>query len=139
MDFSLTAQQEALVATVRRFRDQELMPLEGAFLDRGCLLPEERTALEEKGRSFDLWALEVPAPLGGRGLSETEMCLVSEEIYKHPAMFKFGGSPEPCLYSCTEEQRARYLLPVIRGERRSCYAFTEPGTGSDFSEFKNAA
>jgi acyl-CoA dehydrogenase len=54
-------------------------------------------------------------------------------------MFEFGGSPEPALYCCSEELRERYLYPVIRGERRSAYAFTEPGTGSDFAAIRTRA
>jgi len=67
------------------------------------------------------------------------MCLVAEELYKHPAMFEFGGSPEPSMYRCNEEQTQRYLLPVINGDRRSAYAFTEPDTGSDFAGIRTRA
>jgi acyl-CoA dehydrogenase len=133
MDFTFTKEQSAIVDSVRAFREEELMPMEQEFLQNGTLAPKVRTALEQKARARGLWALEVPTQYGGRGFDETTMCLISEEIYKHPAMFKFGGSPEPCLYTGTERQRADYLLPVIAGERASCYAFTEPGAGSDFA------
>jgi alkylation response protein AidB-like acyl-CoA dehydrogenase len=39
--------------------------------------------------------------------------------------------PANALRFCTPEQRERFLVPVIRGERRDCYAVTEPGAGSD--------
>jgi acyl-CoA dehydrogenase len=129
----LTLEQKDLLKEVRRFREEELLPREPHFLQEGTMPPQVRTALEFKARDRGLWALEVPRSLGGRELDETTMCLISEELYRDPSMFKFGGSPEPCLYLGTEQQKARYLLPVIRGERRSCYAFTEPGTGSDFA------
>jgi len=139
MDFSLTAEQVAIVEEVRRFREDELMPLEASFLQTGYLAPEVRTELELKGRVRGLWALDVPAERGGRGFGELMMCLVSEEIYKHPAMFNFGGSPQPCLYHGTAAQQAEFLEPVIAGRRRSCYAFTEPGAGSDFAAIQTRA
>lgn len=139
MDFTFSREQLALVDEVRAFREEELQPLEQAFLEGGCFTAATRTSLENSARARGLWALDVPAELGGRGLDETSMCLVSEELYKHPAMFKFGGSPEPCLYACDDVQRAAYLLPVIAGKRRSCYAFTEPGAGSDFAAITTRA
>jgi acyl-CoA dehydrogenase len=45
--------------------------------------------------------------------------------------FTFGGSADNILYAGTEEQKQRYLIPTIEGERRSCFAITEPGAGSD--------
>jgi acyl-CoA dehydrogenase len=51
----------------------------------------------------------------------------------------FGGSPEPALYLCNDEQKERYFYPVLRGEALSAYAFTEPGTGSDISGIETTA
>ena len=67
----------------------------------------------------------------GQGLGQLGMCLVLAELWKHPAMYATGGNPEPILYKCNEDQMERYLFPVIRGERKSCYAFTETNAGSD--------
>lgn len=139
MDFTYTPEQVEIVEQVREFREDALMPLEPTFLQEGYLAPELRTQLEEQARARGLWALDVPKDRGGRGFDETTMCLVSEEIYKHPAMFNFGGSPQPCLYHCTPEQTAEFFEPVIQGKRRSCYAFTEPGAGSDFAAITTRA
>jgi acyl-CoA dehydrogenase len=89
--------------------------------------------LESRGRERGLWALEVPRELGGAGYGQLAMCLVHEEMYKTPIMFEFGGSPEPCLYLCNDDQMKRFFEPVLRGEKHSAYAFTEPGTGSDLA------
>ncbi len=51
----------------------------------------------------------------------------------------FGGSPEPALYLCNEEQKERYFYPILRGEKHSAYAFTEPGTGSDIAAIETVA
>src|SRR5262249_34018664 len=126
MDFHLTDELNMIVDVVREFRERELMPLEHHFLLQGRFTVEERDALDEKAKAAELWALDVPEELGGHGMGELAMCLIVEELFKHPAMYLFGGSPEPVLYHSNDEQRERYLMPVIRGERRSCYAFTEP-------------
>ncbi|MBT2207910.1 MULTISPECIES: acyl-CoA dehydrogenase family protein [Actinomadura] len=139
MDFSIPAELSMFVDSVRRFRERELMPLEQRFLTEGRFTPQERRDLQERARSQGLWALDVPEEYGGQGMGTLATCLVVEELYKHPGMFEFGGSPEPVLYQADEEQKKRYLHPVIEGERRSCYAFTEPGTGSDFARITTTA
>ena len=85
--------------------------------------------LERKGRQAGFWALEVPAEHGGNDVGQLAMCLINEELFKHPAMFEFGGSPEPALYLCNDEQKQRFFYPIIKGEKHSCYAFTEPDAG----------
>jgi acyl-CoA dehydrogenase len=133
MDFSIRADQRKVVDEVVAFRNEVLAPMEQDFLLAGNLPPEERTALEYEAKGRGLWSLDVDIALGGRGLDELTMCLISEELYQHPAMFNFGGSPEPCLYLGTDEQKLKYLFPVIAGSKRSAYAFTEPSGGSDFA------
>jgi hypothetical protein len=45
--------------------------------------------------------------------------------------FRFGGAADNILFHANEEQKQTYLLPTISGERKSCFAITEPGAGSD--------
>jgi acyl-CoA dehydrogenase len=51
----------------------------------------------------------------------------------------FGGTPWPILFSCSAEQRKRFLDPVIRGEKRHFFAMTEPGAGNDANAIATAA
>lgn len=139
MDFDIPEEYRTLVDSARRFRERELMPLEAQFLADGDFAPELRTELEHKARDRGLWALDVPEDLGGQGVGTLGACLVAEELFKHPAMFQLGGSPEPILYECNEQQREKYLLPIIKEDKRSCYAFTEPGSGSDFAGIRTTA
>lgn len=136
MDFEISDELVQLVDVVRRFRERELMPLEHHFLTQGRFTAAERDAIDERARAAGLWALEAPVELGGQGLGQLGMCLVLEELFKHPAMYTTGGNPEPVLYHCQGDQRETFLLPVIRGERRSCYAFTEPDAGSDMARMR---
>src|SRR4051794_7371929 len=139
MDFEISDELRMMVDVVREFRERELMPLEHHFLKQGRFTAEERNAIDEKAKAAELWALDVPEELGGQGVGELAMCLILEELYKHPAMYSFGGSPEPVLYHCDDEQKQRYLMPVIAGERKSCYAFTEPDAGSDMGAMRMTA
>ncbi|MBI4538629.1 MAG: acyl-CoA dehydrogenase family protein [Gemmatimonadetes bacterium] len=139
MDFQVPEDLRLLVDNVRKFRERELAPLERDFLLAGKLPLETRLALERRGRELGFWALDAPEEYGGVGLGHLAMCLISEELSKHPAMFEFGGSPEPSLYLCNDEQKESYFLPVIRGERRSCYAFTEADSGSDLAQIRTMA
>lgn len=133
MDFEVDPDLRAFIDTVRQFRERELMPTEREYLLNGDWRPQELLDLQGRARKLGFWALDVPEELGGQGLGELAMCMVAEELFKHPGMFEFGGSPEPTLYKCNEEQMERYTKPVIAGERRSAYAFTEPDAGSDLA------
>ena len=140
MDFTIPEHLTNLKERVREFREKELQPLEHDFLMQGKLAAEKRLALRAKARDeYDLWALDVPEKYGGADVGRLGMCLVSEELYKNPMMFDFGGSPEPALYLCNDEQKERYFYPIVNGEKNACYAFTEPDTGSDLGNIKTVA
>lgn len=139
MEFSVPPELATFVDSVRQFREKELMPLEHDFLLRGKLEPELRTALEHKARQLGFWALDVPEQYGGQGMGMLATCLVAEELFKHPAMFEFGGSPEPVLYEGNEDQKRRFLSPIINDGKRCCYAFTEPSGGSDLAAIRTTA
>lgn len=139
MDFALPEELKLIKNSVREFTERELFPLERDFcLQRGLPL-EKRLELERKGRELGFWALDVPTEYGGAGLSQLAMCVIHEELYRSPLMFEFGGFVEPALYLCNDRQKEHYLYPVVRGEKKSCYAFTEPGAGSDFAQIKTRA
>lgn len=139
MDFSIPQDYEAILDVVRDFRERELMPLEHDFLLKGELDLDVRVALEQKARDLGLWALEVPEEDGGAGLGLLACALINAEIAQCAIPFAFGGSPEPLLQFATPEQREKYYFPVIRGERKGVYAFTEPDAGSDVQGIKTRA
>ncbi len=139
MDFALPEELKMIQQSVREFTERELFPLERDFcLQRGLPL-QKRLELERKGRELGFWALDVPTEYGGAGLSQIAMCVIHEELYRSPLMFEFGGYVEPALYLCNDKQKEKYFYPIIRGEKKSCYAFTEPGTGSDLAQVQTRA
>jgi alkylation response protein AidB-like acyl-CoA dehydrogenase len=53
--------------------------------------------------------------------------------------FKFGGDADNILFEADDEQKDAYLRPTIEGTRRSCFAITEPGAGSDARNLRTSA
>ena len=85
-------------------------------------------------------AINMPVEWGGVGLSILDQVLVQEELGQLTnALWDAVWRPANALRACTPEQRERYLIPAIRGERRDCYAVTESGAGSDFTAIESTA
>ena len=137
MDFNLPEELQLLKETVRRFVDRELIPLERECRPEGEGMPEHiLKPLQEKTKALGLWLLDVPPEYGGAGLDLLSRCVIAEEIARTVALpFRtneiFGPDVRPVLFHCSDEQRERFLYPVIRGEKRVCFAQTEPDAGSD--------
>ncbi|MGW5281794.1 acyl-CoA dehydrogenase family protein [Streptomyces collinus] len=131
MDFRLTPRQARLKADARALTDFIAAYEERCEEDNG--LPagahaEIRAAVLDAG----LQAVNMPAEWGGAGLTVAEQVTVQEELGRLTgALWDMVWRPANALRFCTPEQRERFLVPVIRGERRDCYAVTERGAGSD--------
>jgi len=137
MDFNLPEELQILKETVRRFVDKELIPLEREFRPEGEQMPEHLLKpLQEKVKAMGLWMLDVPQEYGGAGLGLLARCVIQEEVSRTVVLpFRgnelFGHDVRPVLFHCNDEQRERFLKPVLRGEMRVCFAQTEPDAGSD--------
>ena len=132
MDFSLSPEQEMVVETVRTFVEREIYPHE-AEVDRAGEVPRE-LGQEIKRKVIDLgfYAPNMPAEGGGGGLDHLTFTLLERELGRgSQALTVFWGRPSNILMACEGEQRERYLLPAVRGERFDALAMTEPGAGSD--------
>ncbi len=134
MDFSINGETQAVLDRVRAFVEGELFPLEPRFLQEGfgALLPE-LDALRLKARAAGLSIPQIEKEHGGMGLSVLEHGLVSAELGRSPmGHYVFNcqapdaGNMEILIKYGTDEQRARYLKPLLAGEIRSCYGMTEP-------------
>lgn len=135
---------EELRKNVRRFVDRELLPLEASERVFGEIEPDELSRLQDKVKEMGLWLLDVPEDLGGPGLSMLARCVVYEEIGRSAVLpFReselFGPQVGPMLVHATEEQRERFLQPLLRGELEVCYAQTEPDAGSDLKAIRTRA
>ena len=138
MDFGLTPEQEMVVDTVRGFVENELYPLE-AEVERTGEVPREDPGARSRARcrrsaSTRPTSRRSSAAAGSTTLTFT---LLERELGRASyALSVFWGRPVNILCACDEEQRERYLLPAVRGERIDCLAMTEPEAGSDVRSMK---
>jgi acyl-CoA dehydrogenase len=136
MDFELPHDIRLLQDTVRKFVEGELIPIEMQSMDGPDLKPDVRQRLEAKTRELGLWLLEVPADLGGQDLSLLALAVINEQLARTIALPPrgpgiFGPEVRSILLSLNPEQMDRYLHPVLRGEKATAFAQTEPDAGSD--------
>src|SRR5436305_5944443 len=141
MNFGLPYELTELKSLVRQFVKDELIPLE-THVPREWeweLPPDVEERLNARARHLGLWSLSVPSEHGGAGLGTLGLMLVKEELGRTLTPWSVPGEPSTLLYACTDEQKERFLYPVIRGEKRTCFAQTEPDAGSDPSMMRTIA
>jgi acyl-CoA dehydrogenase len=141
MDFSLSDEQQLIVDSTREFVQKELYPHEKEVEETGVLRDELQRELKAKAIDAGLYAANMPADVGGGGLDTVSWVLYEKELGKtnYALHYSCVGRPSNILLACEGEQRDRYLLPTVRGERTECLALTEPGAGSDLRGMKTTA
>jgi acyl-CoA dehydrogenase len=140
MQYGLTDEQEMIAATVRSFVENEIYPHEDEVERTGEVRPAVAEAIRAKTLALGFYACNFPAEVGGAGLNHLEFALVERELGRGSmALTHFFGRPQNILMACTGDQRERYLLPAVRGERMDALAMTEPGAGSDIRGMKTTA
>ncbi|MGX7829304.1 acyl-CoA dehydrogenase family protein [Actinokineospora sp. 24-640] len=136
MDFTLSDDETQVRDWVRTFVRKEIAPLEPEVLRRERahqpgLTADELRELQLKAKEFGFWGVQTPEEYGGMGQGAVLTALIEAELGRSFVPFRFGGNADNILYYANDEQKQRYLLPTIAGERRSCFAISEPGAGSD--------
>ncbi|MQA82268.1 MAG: acyl-CoA dehydrogenase [Streptosporangiales bacterium] len=132
MDFALTDEQRMIVETVRRFVTTELEPYEDEVERLDDVPADVADRIRKRALDAGIYAANMPAEIGGGGLDATGMVLVERELGRSSwALQSLVARPSNILLACEGEQRERYLLPAVRGDRHDCLAMTEPGAGSD--------
>ena len=141
MNFALSPEQRLLINTVRRFVDAELRPLEAGVEESGRLEIEVGEAIKAKSRALGLYAMNMPEALGGGGLSTLDWMLVEEEFGRTTDILirRAFGNVYDILLAGTEDQKDRWLIPAIKGERTFSVAFTEAEAGSDAAAIRTRA
>ncbi|MFN0192379.1 MAG: acyl-CoA dehydrogenase family protein [Aestuariivirga sp.] len=141
MDFSLSDEQKMIIETTKAFVVNELYPHEAEIETTGVLRPELRDELKLKAQEAGLYAANMPSEVGGAGLDTLTWVLYEKELGRanYALHWNCVARPSNILMACVGEQRERYLLPCVRGERIDCLAMTEPGVGSDVRGMKCAA
>ena len=153
MDFSLSPQVERLLERVKGFIAEHVDPVEEEALEAldrevgpGVPYPEVLVDLRERARAEGLWNLFLPGEHGA-GLGHWEYGLLCEAMGRNlvaPMVFNCSapdtGNAEILVDHGTEEQKDRWLRPLLEGEIRSCFSMTEPdAAGSDPTQIRTSA
>jgi len=144
MDFSLPEELRLLKDNLRRYVDKEMIPYERETLVGEELKPEWREKFQKGAKDLGIWQMEVPEEFGGPGLGIMPRVIVWEELARSIALptrgeSMIGPSVRAILFALEGELREKYLMPVLRGEKRACFAQTEPDAGSDPGSMRTVA
>ena len=142
MEFGLTEEQkqirDAIEKICARFDDAYWLAR-----DADGRFPHELS----EALAADGWlGIAMPTEYGGAGLGITEAAIMMQTIAQSGAAMSGASSvhmnifgPNPIVVFGTDEQKARMLPPLIRGEERACFGVTEPDTGLDTTRLKTRA
>ena len=141
MDFALTEEQQMIVQSTREFVQLELFPYEQEIERTGELRADLQRQLKAKAIDAGLYAANMPIEVGGAGLAGVSWALFEKELGRTSYILQYAcvARPSNILMACEGEQRERYLLPAVRGERVDCLAISEPAAGSDVRGMKTSA
>lgn len=136
----LTEEHAQVSAMVRKFADAVIRPA-AAQLDADEAFPAD---IYRQMADLGLFGIGVPAEFGGAGMDTLGYALVMEELGRgYASIADQCGLVEliGALLTAhgTEAQRARYLAPTLKAERRCAYAITEAEAGSDVSAIRTTA
>jgi acyl-CoA dehydrogenase len=139
-DFSTEPEFEEKLEWMREFVRAEIWPIETLIdeLDQADLDAIYRP-LQEAVKERGLWAAHLPPDLGGQGFGQVKLGLMHEILGTSPfAPNAFGcqapdsGNSEILALAGTEDQKERYLYPLLAGDLKSAFSMTEPDTaGAD--------
>ena len=141
MDFTLTADHDAIRKTAREFCQRELVPHLRDW-DRAQQLPRE---VIRKMGAEGLLGVCIPRRYGGLGFDYLSLGIVSEELERADSAFRvliavhLGLSSLALFQWGNETQKQGYLVPQARGEKLGAFGLTEPGAGSDVAGISTTA
>src|SRR6476619_4344165 len=121
--------------TLRDFIEREIRPIEDShrqeILDTGTFegLKEESLKLRKRSAELGFYTLHMPEDVGGSGLILPQI----------ESIFPVISGPSPIDVDCTEQQKEKYLEPLLRADKTTCFALTEPGAGSDATRIQTKA
>jgi acyl-CoA dehydrogenase len=150
-DFRTDPEYQDKLDWAATFVEAKVAPLDLALphLQYQPLTPERRSVvlpLKQAVRDHGLWACHLGPDLGGQGYGQLKLGLLNEILGQSSwAPIIFGcqapdtGNAEIIAHYGTDEQKAKYLQPLLDGELFSCYSMTEPHAGADPTEFTTTA
>src|SRR5271165_2434737 len=146
-DFETEPEFEEKLQWIRDFKKEYIEPIDLVYPGKAFFPLDEETGplvepLKQEVRDQELWAAHLGPELGGKGYGQLKLALLNEILGVSAwAPIVFGtqdpdtGNAEIIAHYGTEEQKERYLQPLLNGEVFSCYSMTEPQAGSDPQQF----
>ncbi|WP_458209962.1 acyl-CoA dehydrogenase family protein [Haladaptatus sp. NG-SE-30] len=140
MEYDDTDRATEFATRTREFIDEIVIPVEREALGNGPVGDEAIRELREAAREYDVYAPHLPEEYGGHGLSYREMLPVFEAAGRSllgPTAIRVDAPDEGNMHTLelfgTDEQKERWLRPLVAGDARSGFSMTEPspGAGSD--------
>jgi alkylation response protein AidB-like acyl-CoA dehydrogenase len=141
MDLSLGPDHEMIRKLVREFAQKEVAPFIREWDRQQQMGPDVLARMGELG----ILGICFPVSLGGQGMDFISLGLACEELEAVDSTLRVVMSVHVGLCGLsllqwgTEQQQAEYLIPLARGERIGCGAFSEPGAGSDVANLQTTA
>ena len=141
MDFSLSQEQQMTQKMVRDFAQKEIAPVIKEYDRKQEPIPFMLKRMGELG----ILGLPFPVRYGGAGMDYISWGLACEELEAVDTHLRVVMSVHTGLCSMTifqwgtEEQKQKFLVPLAKGEKIGCGAFTEPGMGSDVAAMTTSA
>ncbi len=130
---------------MRRFVDRELIPIEMETMDGPDLKPDVRSQPGGTGAGARLVAARHAGRIWWPGFEAAWVWQWCGRNWRAPLPCRrevlafWVRRPSRCLYSLNEEQKKRYLLPLIEGKKKTAFAQTEPEAGADPGSMRTTA
>jgi acyl-CoA dehydrogenase len=118
----------------RRFAEEELIPCElEAEMNQGRLPPDVSKRHKEMAIELGFSSMDVPREHSGLDLRIVDQVAVWEQLGRvtNALCWCFSEPHEWMFQACSDDQLQRYVLPLMTGARKECYAITEADSGSD--------
>jgi alkylation response protein AidB-like acyl-CoA dehydrogenase len=140
MDFALTDEQRAIKEEVRRFAENEIVPVASEY-DEEEKYPYD--VMDEAAKA-GLLGPSIPMEYGGAGYSPEEVAIIVEELFAADpgiglCISSAGFGAEAIMAFGTEDQKERFLEPIAAGDQVMGSAISEPDVGSDVSSVATSA
>ncbi len=155
MDFKPSPEVESLLERIRTFMDEHVYPVEAEAMKAiddevkpGKAYPEILVGIRQTAKEQGLWNLFLPDGEYGAGLTNWEYGILCEQMGRSPVVAPMAfncsapdtGNMEILVDHGSDEQKQRFLQPLLDGDIRSCFSMTEPEvSGSDPTTLQTSA
>ncbi len=129
-------EQRAMAAEADRFMQKEVWPKERRLESKEGKAAKEMVQILKKACDLGFGQVEVPEKFGGIGADKTTALLITDKLGTSGDFCVTWGAHSgiglaPILYFGTDAQKKKYVTKIADGKMVSCYALSEPGSGSD--------